>query len=171
MKLRQFATTINAPAPKQEPKPKREAAPVKKASYEVKINDRGKVVDDDGNEVRQEPVPTPTPKPAPVEPDEIIAVELDRTSPTPDVLAWAQAHTTATTIDVVGENPPDLGWVWLTYSEKPERSELDMLKANGFRWASRRKQWAHPCGLFRPSSRDKVNPYQKYQSVAVKDED
>lgn len=94
----------------------------------------------------------------------IVAVELDRDSDTETVATWAATHTTAR-VEIIGS------WVWLTYPSKPARSELDMLKANGFRWARKRKQWAHACGVFTRSNPKIAHPRQKYGSVVVKDED
>lgn len=144
MTLGKFSTLINTP--KQDtpaPKPEPKAASKPKPTKEVEVKDI---------------MPPET-----LSTDDGPVVTLERDSDTELVATWAANHTTAR-VEIIGS------WVWLTYPDKPAREELDRLKANGFRWARKRKQWAHSCNT--PAGRRlKVHPRTKYGSVVVKDDD
>lgn len=74
-----------------------------------------------------------------------------------DVIKWCQVN--GLPADVVGR------WVWLKFDAKPDEDTRNALKAAGFKWVQRRKEWAHNCG--HPSRHGKGNPRFKYGQVAV----
>jgi hypothetical protein len=43
-------------------------------------------------------------------------------------------------------------WIWIDFPSKPSTEIRDWLKANGYRWNSRRSVWQNPCGYNRPRS-------------------
>ena len=131
----------------------------------------GTLHDDEGNTISRVPKGAkPEPKPTPVVTVDEYEAELEYNSATPDVLAWAQANTSASRIEVIGPEPPVVGWVWLTYPGKPDADERTMLKANKFRWHSKRKQWYHRCGTY-SKTRGKHQPESIYARMTVTGED
>jgi hypothetical protein len=75
-----------------------------------------------------------------------------------DVIRFCQEHKLPA--DVVGR------WVWIRFDSKPDSETRDMLKAVGFRWIQKRKQWAHNCGFFMKHN-PAINPRDKYGEVPV----
>ena len=61
--------------------------------------------------------------------------------------------------DVVGR------WVWVEFKEKPSAEIRQAMKDYGFRWSSRRKEWAHNCG--HPTKSGHCIPREKYGAVPV----
>lgn len=74
-----------------------------------------------------------------------------------DVIEFCKSH--GFPADVVGR------WVWIKFDSKPDQEVRDSLKAAGFRWISKRGQWAHNCGHH--SRRGKYNPRHKYGEIPV----
>ena len=65
------------------------------------------------------------------------------------------------TVEIIG------AWVWLTFGEKPSSETRASLKASGFRWSSRRGQWANSCGVAKKARMKNGHPRDVYGSVAV----
>jgi len=61
--------------------------------------------------------------------------------------------------DVVGR------WVWVNFTTKPSAEIRQSMKDYGFRWSSRRGEWAHNCG--HPTTRGRCMPRVKYGAVPV----
>jgi len=52
-------------------------------------------------------------------------------------------------------------WVWVTFAAKPAREIRDQMRLLGFIYSSRRRKWAHNCGI--PSkSAMQSDPFEKY---------
>jgi len=74
------------------------------------------------------------------------------------VVRFCQEHNLPA--DIVGK------WVWIRFDEKPDQETRDMLKAAGFHWIQKRKQWAHNCGFYMKHN-PAINPRDKYGEVPV----
>lgn len=52
-------------------------------------------------------------------------------------------------------------WVWVTFAAKPARDLRDQMRLLGFIYSSRRRKWAHNCGV--PSKAAyQSDPFAKY---------
>ncbi|MCJ7828439.1 MAG: hypothetical protein MUP81_01705 [Dehalococcoidia bacterium] len=61
--------------------------------------------------------------------------------------------------DVVGH------WVWVSFEQKPSDEIRQAMKDFGFRWSSRRGEWAHNCGY--PTKSGHCIPRVKYGAVPI----
>lgn len=98
---------------------------------------------------------------------ELPDVGISRETDDPEAVAlWAVENTADDCrVEIIGT------WVWLTYQTKPDEDERTRLKAAGFRWAPRRKQWAHSCATKPGGRMPNGHPREKYGAVAVKEAD
>lgn len=74
-----------------------------------------------------------------------------------DVIEFCREHSLPA--DIVGR------WVWVSFDTKPSADVRQLLKDYGFRWSSRRGEWAHNCG--HPSRSGHCIPRVKYGAVPV----
>lgn len=93
---------------------------------------------------------------------------------TPEQIASWKANRMLTTDEVLDRLSPELmeladvvgKWVWLEFTEKPDKETRETIKALGFKWNQERGVWQHPCGKF--TGRSKDDPELKYGRVSAR---